>query len=142
MAGGINWLPDDSGFFYSKFPHLDPQKTTYLESSMSYLHLIDQPSSKDKEIFSMQTNPELNMTEADFPMVQTQKDNPAILLGRISGTSPYKDMYYSKVTDNRSIESPKWIPLFKQSDQISQYIIKGDSIYSVSYTHLTLPTKA
>ncbi|WP_299674894.1 prolyl oligopeptidase family serine peptidase [uncultured Dokdonia sp.] len=129
MAGGINWLPDDSGFFYSKFPHLDPKKITYLESSMSYIHYIDEPYTKDREIFSMQTNPELNMTVADFPMVQTRKDNPTILLGRISGTSSYKDMYYSEIINAQSIENPKWIPLFKQSDQISQYIIKGDSIY-------------
>ena len=129
MGGGINWLFDSSGFFYSRFPHLDPKKKTFLESSKSFLHHIGQSSEKDAEIFSMGTVPELKLTNADFPIVQTRKENPNILLGRVSGNSPYKDMYYSVNTKKDAVKAPKWIPLFKQTDQIDQYAIKGDSLF-------------
>jgi len=129
FAGGINWLMDSSGFFYLRFPHLDPKNPTYLESSKSFLHRIYENSSKDTEVFSMTTSPELNLIPADFPLVQTRKENPNILLGRISGNSPYKDVYYSNINGDKSIENPEWKPLFKQSDKIDQYFIKKDTLY-------------
>jgi len=38
LVGGINWLPDNSGFYYLRLPHLDPQNSTYLENSKAYIH--------------------------------------------------------------------------------------------------------
>ncbi len=129
VVGGINWLADSSGFFYLRFPHLDPQKNSYLENSEAYLHYVDQSTSADQAIFSIDKTPKIQFTSADFPIVQTRKGNPNILLGRISGNNPYKDVYFAEISDPLSIENPNWQPLFKQSDQIDQYVIKEDTLY-------------
>ena len=129
VVGGINWLADSSGFFYLRSPHLDPEKKSYLEASKAFLHYIEKSASTDKEFFSIEKTPEIELTPADFPIVQTRKANPNILLGRISGNTPYNDVYYTKINDSISIENLDWQPLFKQSDQIDQYVIKDDTLF-------------
>ncbi len=129
LVGGINWLPDSSGFYYLRLPHLDPQNPTYLENSKAFLHYISTPENQDIEVFSVTKTSKIPLTNADFPIVQTRKTNPTIILGRVSGNSPYKDLYFSKIKNKNSYTNPDWKPLFKQSDQIDQYFIKKDTLF-------------
>ncbi len=129
LVGGVNWLPDNSGFFYLQLPHFDYKDPTYLENSKSILYKIGENPNVIKEVFSIKKTPEINLTSADFPIVQTRKDNPNLLLGRVSGNSPYKDVYYSKIKEQKSLDTPDWKVLFKQSDQIDQYVIIDNYIY-------------
>ena len=59
---GITWLPDESGFFYTRFP--DPQTTTMVAASALnpkvYLHILGKDQSEDALIYEDPEHPNYN----------------------------------------------------------------------------------
>ncbi len=121
--GGVTWLPDNTSFIYLYLPEINTTSPNFLKNTKSVIYKLGNPSSKLKEFFSKEHNKNLGINEVDFPTVSL-KDN--YLIGQKSGVAAYHDSYYLPVnhTDNN-----EWKLLFKKSDQVKDFIIKGDSIF-------------
>lgn len=126
-SGGVKWLPNNSEFIYSYHPIIDPKSTNFLKNTKAVLYNINKPSSDFIEILSKEHNPNLNIKEEDFPIISIENSKSKYLIGKIAGGGglSYSNSYYLPI-DN--ITTKKWVPLFKKSNQIKDFIIKGDSI--------------
>ncbi len=124
--GGITWLPNNSGFIYVYHPITNPKDKAFLKNTKSVLYTLGNKKEDLTEIFSREYNKDLGLKEEDFPTVTLGNQNDNYIIGEKSGVAAYKDTYYLSIDQ---ITSKKWKPLFKKSDQIKSYLIKGDSLY-------------
>lgn len=124
---GIKWLPNNSEFIYSYYPVIDPKSKKFLKNTKAVLHDINKPSVNFTEILSKEHNPNLDIKEEDFPVVSIENSKSKYLIGKITGGGglSYSNSYYLHLNN---ITTKKWMPLFKKSNQIKDFIIKEDSI--------------
>ncbi|WP_375605510.1 prolyl oligopeptidase family serine peptidase [Flavobacterium davisii] len=123
--GGISWLPDDSGFIYTKMASNNNNDPDFLLNSESCLHLLNSQG-KDKVIFSRILNPEINIQKEDFPIVQIKED---YLIGFLGGPTEYKDCYYTSL-EKLNEKKLDWKPLFKKEEKVTpNYFVKGMNIF-------------
>ena len=100
----ISWLPDESGFFYTRYP--DPQTSTVLaaqaRNAMICLHSIGQEQSQDRLIHQDPENPDW-----DFH-VYSDEDKQWLFLSVGAGTTlPRNKLFYKPMAD---LDSP-WLDI-------------------------------
>lgn len=129
-SGGIEWLPDNSGFMYLHYPVIDIKSQEFLKNTRSVLYKIGDKPKQIREVFSKNIAPNLNINENDFPIVSLKDKNDKYIIGKTPGAGSYYNAYYIKINN---LSQPKWSPLFSKSDEIKGYILLNDSIiYSTS----------
>ncbi|MFS4449031.1 prolyl oligopeptidase family serine peptidase [Maribacter sp. 2307UL18-2] len=127
FLGGIEWLPDSSGFLYLNIPHFDYSDPTYLLETKTKLHFLGADQKEDKIIFSGQTQPNLPFKKGDFPIVKLiNPDNP-LLIGKISSVAEFNNTYY-KPFQIENIEDTEWKLLFSDKEKIDQFFIAGNNL--------------
>lgn len=128
--GGVTWLKDNSGFFYTHIPVTDKSSEDYILNTASVLYKLGNNPKDKKVVFSKENNPQINIKSADFPIVLYKYSYDNILIGRIGGANKYQDHYYTKL-DNKKYSSA-WRPLFKKEDKIKQFVINNKEFYFLS----------
>lgn len=126
--GGIQWLPDNSGFIFIQHKNTDPQSKEYLLDSKSVIYKIGDNVNDLKEIFSKSNNPDLRLQPEDYPKVFIYQDYHDYAFAQVSGSSRYKDMYFVSIKELLSDKKPIWKPLFKKTDKIGRILVDQDSI--------------
>ena len=100
----ITWLPDESGFFYTRYP--DPKTSTVLaaqaRNSMVCLHILGQDQSMDTIVHNDPDNPDW-----DF-YVYSDEDKNWLFLGVGAGTTLRRNKLFYKPMDD--INS-SWLPI-------------------------------
>ncbi|SHJ33028.1 oligopeptidase B Serine peptidase. MEROPS family S09A [Aquimarina spongiae] len=124
-VGGIKWLPNNFQFIYLHHPVVDQNKEGFLKNTKSVLFDITNPSFEIKTIFSKENNKDLDINEEDFPIVTLENSKSKYLIGKVSGGLDYYDSYYQLISD---VGEKSWVPLFKKTDQIKIFFVKGDSL--------------
>lgn len=113
--GGIEWLPDNSGFIYLYFPEVDQSKPGYKKNSFSVLHKIGENSANIFPIFGADTNLEIS---ADFyPKVKIGSSKDKYIIGYVASSDDYYDSFIAKLSDAIKGEAD-WKPFFKKEDKI------------------------
>ncbi|MEM9685776.1 MAG: prolyl oligopeptidase family serine peptidase, partial [Bacteroidota bacterium] len=129
--GGIQWLSDNSGFLYSHLPIIDTNdKDFWLNTASVYYKLGSDPKTL-KEVFSKANNPKLNLKPEDFPLTYVYSDKDDYVFGKVSGSSPFKAMYYKHKTDVLSNAST-WKLLYEQEDKVEKIMMDNDTIIFLS----------
>jgi len=126
---GMSWLPDDSGFIFSRLPSEDGKAKETFQNTKYVLYNLENDSIKD--IFSNETNPELGIEKDDFPIIFLQNQNDKYVFGAIVGVSQYFDVYYKEIKDIENIKA-KWIPLFTKEDKVKKFTIVEDKLIYLS----------
>ncbi|WP_298510632.1 prolyl oligopeptidase family serine peptidase [uncultured Kordia sp.] len=126
---GMSWLPDDSGFIFSRLPSEDGKAKETFQNT-SYV-LYDMKSDTITDIFSKVINPKLGIEKDDFPIIFLQNQNDKYIFGAIVGVSQYFDVYYKEVKDIKNVKA-KWIPLFKKEDKVKRFTIVDDNLIYLS----------
>ncbi|CAA7393225.1 beta-propeller domain-containing protein [Chryseobacterium fistulae] len=67
--GGIKWLEDNSGFFYTYFPINDPKSQDFYKNTQTILYKIGTNPQKLIDVFSAKNNPELKIDEKKSPII-------------------------------------------------------------------------
>jgi len=124
--GGIEWLPDNSGFIYTYTPVIDSKEKGYLFNSRAVVFNLKKGESID--LFSKEGNPEIGFNKEDFPLIYYTSTANKYMLGQNAGVDMYRDTYYAKIEaiDNKKIN---WKPLYKKSEQIKQFSLQDDVLY-------------
>jgi prolyl oligopeptidase len=91
----------------------------------SVLYKIGDDPEKLNVILSAETNPELNIAEEDFPIVNLINKNDKYLIGYIGGASAYSDAYFTRISDIRT-GNLIWKPLYKKELKIYNGFFKSD----------------
>jgi prolyl oligopeptidase len=125
--GGIHWLDDNSGFTYLHIPDIDTTSPNYILDSATVLYRLGTDPKDLHIIFSRKTHPKLNLSPADFPMVNIYGKDQKYMFGRVGGIG-FKDYYYTTV-DQLQYETVTWKPLFKKHHKVEKFLPHGDDIY-------------
>lgn len=129
--GGINWLPDNTGFIYVHIPNIDMKSNDFIKNTQSVIYKIGSHSNTVKDIFSISNNPELKLNKEDFPIVTIPRNFNNYIFGSIEGATPYSNYYYAKVTDFYN-EKVVWKPFFKNEEKIKSFIIDRNDVIFIS----------
>ncbi len=120
--GGIEWLPDNSGFIYSKIS--DDKKG----NTESVIYKIGTSSSKVKAVFSKSNNLEVPFKNNDIPILYYTNPNSEIILGaNVEGSSRYRDTYYTYIEDIEN--KPKWKLYYSKEEKVRNFKISDDYFY-------------
>jgi len=119
---GITWLPDSSGFFYTRYPQ--PQTSEVLETNtlgaMAYLHILGQPQAEDALIHK---DPE----HLDWGFhIEADEDRNWLFMGVTYSTLFKKQLYFKPMSE---LDSP-WRPIATTFDEGYDVIgATGDTAY-------------
>ena len=125
--GGVDWLPDNTGFIYTYIPIIAPKTKGYLHNSKAIIYKINKENNQLKDVFSKNNNPEINFKEQDFPLIYLTNPKNKFTLGSVAGVASYRDTYFIE-TDDLINGKNNWKPLFKKEEQIKQFIINGNEL--------------
>lgn len=130
--GGVDWLPDNTGFIYTYIPIIDSRSKGYLHNSQAVIYKINEGDTPLKDIFSKKNNPKINFKEQDFPLIYLTNSKNKFTLGAVAGVASYRDTYFIETDDLINGEN-NWKSLFKKEEEIKQFIINNeDFIYRTS----------
>lgn len=125
--GGINWLPNDSGFIYTHIPEIDTKSSNYILNTSAVLYRLGTNPKKTKTLFSKESHPQLGLKAADFPMIHIFSKDQKYIFGRVGGIG-FKDYYYASINDLEK-ENVDWKPFFKKKHKVEKFIPINDTVY-------------
>lgn len=128
--GGIQWLNDDSGFIYVHIPNIDKNSDQFIKNTKSVVYKIGDDSSIYKDIFSKANNKNININEADFPIIDFI-DNSNYIIGNIGGATQYSNYYYAKITDIYN-EKINWKPFYTMENKVKSYVIDKEEVVFIT----------
>ncbi|MDT0677788.1 prolyl oligopeptidase family serine peptidase [Autumnicola musiva] len=123
--GGIEWLPDSSGFIYLYFPVVDQNKPGYKKNSFSVLYKLGDSQEVKKNIFGNSNT--VNIPADFYPKVNIGSSQDKYVVGYSASSSDYYDAYIAKISDLISGKA-NWIPFFTQEQKVfyNQGEVRGE----------------
>jgi len=127
---GVDWLKDDSGFTYLHFPNLYNDDKTSKQNTETVLYKIGQDPKQLNIILSAKNNPELNLNNVDYPIVDIKGSSDKYIFAYMVDVGNYFDSYYANM-DELGKGKINWKPLFKKEDKVykTSGILSGDSLF-------------
>jgi prolyl oligopeptidase len=125
--GGIHWLDDDSGFYYTRLNSSDIRNKEYLKNNKAVLYTINKKK-YDTVFFSGSKNVIKN-NEEDFFMIKKITKN--YIFSELGGASVHRDAYFAKKNKNQNTNF-SWNKLYSKEDKITQYFVTNNDIYYLS----------
>ncbi|MBZ9632217.1 prolyl oligopeptidase family serine peptidase [Salegentibacter sp. LM13S] len=119
--GGIEWLPDSSGFIYLYFPVVDQNKPDYKKNSYSVLHKLGNSPAEKKKVFGNSNT--VNISADFYPKVKIGSSQDKYIIGYSATSNDYYDAYIARVSDIVS-GNENWIPFFNVEQKV--YTTEGD----------------
>lgn len=132
-SGGIDWLPDSSGFIYLHYPVVEKGKEGYKANSKSVVHKLGQKNNLT-EVFGKETGIEFD--PSFYPMTYIGSSKDKYILGYITNTTRNVDTYYA-TTASVVQGNPVWEKFYGPEEQIdlSNAMFKDDSFYYMTSKH-------
>ena len=134
--GPIGWALDNMSFFYDSGKTGDPQGVEFHLNRKTRLHRLGNAADADIDFFSNQSNPELGLLPEESPYAFIDENLPGYVLGIASTAQRELRMFYAPVAEMKQPKI-KWNVLCKPSDNLIDYVFKGDYVYAV--THVGAP---
>jgi len=129
--GGINWLPDGSGFLYVYIPNIDIKSSDFIKNTQSVVYKIGNKANDFKDIFSKSNNPEIAINKEDFPIVEIPSKFNGYIFGTVAGAARFSDYYYASVKGVYG-ESVSWKPFFSKEEKIKDFLADGNTVFFIS----------
>ena len=120
----VSWLPDNSGFFYTRFPPGDIHDRESRKNSKVFLHKPGTDPSTDKEFFSNTIYPDLGIRPEDVCMVIYDKGSRH-LFALVDGWS---NAFYAPASELKN-SSVHWKHLFKPEDEVQRIIATDKDLF-------------
>jgi prolyl oligopeptidase len=124
--GGIDWIPDSSGFIYTYVPDINNKSKNYLLNTRAVLFKIGKSGYTD--LFSKDKNSQIPFKEEDFPIIYLNNSYDKFIIGALAGATRYRDTYYA-TTDNLSTSNVRWKFLFSKEEKIDLFYVDGNDLY-------------
>ncbi|MEC7080775.1 MAG: prolyl oligopeptidase family serine peptidase [Pseudomonadota bacterium] len=117
----IAWLPDESGFFYSRYPQNEAGKYDDSQTVSIYFHAIGTAQSEDKKVFAFDNKPTWN------PYPSVVQDGKTLLISVFEGYQANGVYAKSLVNDNSEL-----VPVFDKWD--GRYDLIGEHDEELFFT--------
>ncbi|MDR6545832.1 prolyl oligopeptidase [Chryseobacterium rhizosphaerae] len=130
---GIKWLDDNSGFFYVNFFITDPKSKDFYRNTQTVLYKIGTDPKKVIDVFSAKNNPDLNITEDQFPMILDSDIGDQYYKGMLVDFQSYRKTFIIKKKD--LLEGKKnWKPFSDSDDKAKNLDFwKDEVVFQSSY---------
>ena len=119
--GGITWLPDNSGFYYSRFP--EPQEGAEFQSTnlnnKVYFHKLGTPQSEDELVYQDPEHPEWGFAPA------VTEDGDYLTISVWKGTDDRNQFYYMPLGQ----PDAEWIKMISDFENEYSYIGNYGSLF-------------
>ncbi|MGH1520713.1 prolyl oligopeptidase family serine peptidase [Chryseobacterium sp. JK1] len=127
--GGIKWLDDGSGFFYTRFPLSDSKAPGFYENTEVILSKLGTNPESLTEIFSTKNNPELKLDEKKAPIMLDS--NEKYYIGMLVDNSYYRQTFI--ISKQELLEGKKnWSPFYVKEDKVRSLQLAGQDVYFLS----------
>lgn len=113
--GGIEWLPDNSGFIYLYFPVIENAEEGYKKNSFSVIHRLGDDPDKLVPIFGNSNS--VPIPQDFYPKVKIGSSEDKYIIGYSANSGDFYDGYIATVSDVLS-GKPNWIPFFKEEQKV------------------------
>jgi prolyl oligopeptidase len=134
-TGNIQWLPDNSGFFYIRDKPIlnEMDKLTFLEDSRTMLHLLYEDPKNDHEIVSRLLNKELEIDKKNKPRLFLFPSSDKVLLNLAKGS--YYVIYYASLNEilTKPATEVVWTKIFDVSDKMGSNVMVGERFFGLSF---------
>jgi prolyl oligopeptidase len=127
--GGIQWLENGEGFYYTRLQNKDITTKDYLLNNKVVLYNLIDSTHKFKEIFSQSSDKLSNLKKSDLFILKKISDNHVFC--EINGVNKHKSVYFSKKNKNQS-NNFSWEKFYSESDLITNFEINENDIYYLS----------
>ncbi|MFZ4931971.1 prolyl oligopeptidase family serine peptidase [Chryseobacterium sp. Mn2064] len=124
---GIKWLDDNTGFFYVAFSVTDPKSKDFYKNTRTVLYKLGTNPNTIREVFSAKNNPDLHMTEDQFPMILNFNQNQQYYIGMLVDFQTYRKTFIIKKKDLLEGKN-NWIPLSDSDDQAKNISVQKDHL--------------
>lgn len=129
------WLPDGSGFYYSRRQKLAPgaPETDGYKLTTSYLHRLGTSADSDPKAFAMNLWPDVAMADVDFPsIVLTTGSTWAI--GKIKhGDANPLTLYAARLPKDGDLSkkggASPWKKICDEADSVVDFTVHGDQVF-------------
>lgn len=130
-TGGVKWLDDNSGFFYVYFPTTDPKSQDFYKNTQTVLYKIGTNPKMKRDVFSAKNNPDLNITEDQFPIILDFDMDDNYYIGMLVDFQYYRKTFIIKKKD--LLEGKKnWKPLSEPEDKARFLELINDDVVFLS----------
>ncbi|NML68332.1 prolyl oligopeptidase family serine peptidase [Chryseobacterium sp. RP-3-3] len=127
--GGIKWVDDNSGFFYTYFPINDPKSQNFYKNTQAILYKIGTPPNELTDVFSAKNNPELKIDEKKSPIILDSNDK--YYVGMLLDNSYYRQTFIIPKQD--LLEGKKtWKSLYTKEDKVRSLQLIDNDLYFLS----------
>lgn len=127
------WLPDSSGFFYSRrkpLPPGTPASETY-QFTTAFLHRLGQPVAQDTAVLGVGLAPEVPFAPMDFPSVWTFPGSDFVI-GQIHHGDSLELSLYAARLDGLGAKSIAWKKICDLGDSVIDFAVHGGFVYLVT----------
>lgn len=130
---GIKWLDDNSGFFYVAFSTIDSKSTDFYKNTRTVLYKLGTDPQKIIDVFSAKNNPDLKITEDQFPMILEYNIEDQYYKGMLVDFQPYRKTFIISKKDLLAGKK-NWKPFSESSDKAKNLDFWNDKvIFQSSY---------
>ncbi len=131
--GVYGWLNDGQSFFYDAGNVTDTKSLEVQLNHKTKVHKLGTDPVRDKDFFSNEINPELEIPAKDFPIAFVRESYPRYVMARVASTQREQQMYYAPVSELQK-QKINWDVLCKPEDNLVQTVaFDGDYVYAVTY---------
>ena len=128
-----SWLPDSSGFFYSRRQPLAagaPASETY-HNTEAFLHTLGQPADSDRPVLGRKQTPDRVTAPLDFPSVRVFPGSEEVIGQIHHGDAPELTLFSARL-ETLTAPSADWKPVCTSRDQVIDFTVHGGFIYLVT----------
>lgn len=124
----VSWLPDSSGFFYTRMRDFKPGDADPVQGMAAWLHRVGQPITQDRLIARAGGGGRLDIPAKDFPLVSVQPGSRWATLSS-TGARATRRMCFAPLEDVLA-ERADWRCLIRDEDGIHRGgALVGDTYY-------------
>lgn len=129
-----NWLPDNSGLMYVRFPVLPPDapETERFQKRKTYLHKLGEKSENDRPVFGFGVNEAITVDAKHLPFASVPYGSKYAFVFVNTGVSPNSEIYAALVDDLDEPQIP-WRKIVSFEDEVSAAALHGDALYLLTY---------
>lgn len=125
-----SWLPDGSGFFYTRMRDVTPDDSDPMQGSGAYLHRLGDPQARDRLIARAGARDTLQISAHDFPSTFVIPNSDWAVLG-IGGAHASLRICVARRAEVLA-GKPPWRCLVGYDDNVQDMALRGNSLYLLS----------
>lgn len=127
--GGIKWLDDSSGFFYTYFPVNDSKSPNFYKNTKVILYKIGTSPKELTDVFSASNNHELKLDEKKSPIILDSNDK--YYVGMLVDNNYYRQTFVISKED--LLHGKKtWTPLYNKEDKVRSLQLVDNELFFLS----------